>query len=83
MSIQRSSTKACASRPASITLPDGKRQDLDEPNTEKDPHQFANEADHFSKCVLQNQQPQSPGEEGLTDMKLIRQIYKSAGITMA
>ena len=66
-----------------ITTADGRRQKLDEANAEKDPHQFANEANHFSNCVLHNQQPQSPGEEGLTDMKLIRQIYKSAGIIMA
>ena len=56
---------------------------LDEANEEKDPHQFANEADHFSDCVLHNKTPKTPGEEGLQDMKLIRQIYHSAGIEMA
>jgi len=56
---------------------------LDEPNPEKDPSQFAKEADHFSDCVLHNKTPQSPGEEGLRDMQYIREIYKSAGIVMA
>ncbi len=60
-----------------------KRVTLDEPNPEKDPSQFAKEADHFSNCVLHNQTPQSPGEEGLRDLQYIREIYKSAGIVMA
>lgn len=58
-------------------------QNLDEANPEKDPHQFANEADHFSDCVLNNKTPKTPGEEGLQDLKLIRQIYHSVGIDMA
>jgi predicted dehydrogenase len=56
---------------------------LDQPNLEKIPQQFVNEADHFSRCILTGQTPQSPGEEGLRDMQYIQQIYKSAGITMA
>jgi predicted dehydrogenase len=50
---------------------------IDDSNPEKDPMQFTREADHFSECVLKNQRPRSPGEEGLRDMKYIEQIYAS------
>ena len=56
---------------------------LDQPNMEKDPIHFTKEAIHFSDCILHNKTPQSPGEEGLRDMQYIREIYKTAGITMA
>jgi predicted dehydrogenase len=56
---------------------------LHQPNPEKDPMHFVREADHFSNCILTNQTPKTPGEEGLRDMQCIREIYKSAGITMA
>src|ERR1017187_8686053 len=55
---------------------------LDELNPARDPSHFQVEAEHFSNCVLNNLQPQSPGEEGLTDMRLITKIYRSAGITI-
>jgi predicted dehydrogenase len=55
---------------------------LDELNPARDPAHFQAEAEHFSNCVLNNLQPQSPGEEGLTDMRLITRIYRSAGITI-
>ncbi len=55
---------------------------LDELNPARDPSHFQAEAEHFSNCVLNNLQPQSPGEEGLTDMRLITKIYRSAGITI-
>ena len=55
---------------------------LDEPNPSKDPSHFQAEANHFSHCVQNNLQPQSPGEEGLRDMRYITQIYRSAGITI-
>jgi predicted dehydrogenase len=61
----------------------GKYAAYDEPNPEKDPAHFQREADHFSDCILHNKTPQSPGEEGLRDMTYIREIYRSAGITMA
>jgi predicted dehydrogenase len=54
---------------------------LDEPNTARDPSQFLAEAEHFSHCVQNNLEPQSPGEEGLRDMRYIAEIYRSAGIT--
>ncbi len=55
---------------------------LDELNPAKDPSHFTAEADHFSRCIQQNQQPQSPGEEGLRDMQCIAEIYRSTGITI-
>jgi predicted dehydrogenase len=55
------------------------RTRLDEPSDAHDPYQFAAEADHFSKCILNGTEPQSPGEEGLRDLRYITQIYRSAG----
>jgi predicted dehydrogenase len=56
---------------------------LDEPSASRDPSQFVAEAEHFSHCVQNNLEPQSPGEEGLRDMKYIAEIYRSAGIAAA
>jgi predicted dehydrogenase len=39
---------------------------------------FAAEMDHMSDCVMQNQQPLTPGEEGLRDLTIIHAIYESA-----
>jgi predicted dehydrogenase len=55
---------------------------LDEPSAARDPYQFSAQADHFSQCILQNQEPKTPGEEGLLDMKYITEIYRSAGISI-
>ena len=55
---------------------------LDEPNPARDPSQFQAEAEHFSHCVQNNLEPQSPGEEGLRDMGYITEIYRSAGIAI-
>lgn len=55
---------------------------LDEPNPARDPSHFQAEAEHFSHCVQNGLEPQSPGEEGLRDLRYITQIYKSAGITV-
>ncbi len=55
---------------------------LDELNPARDPSHFQAEAEHFSNCVLNNLEPQSPGEEGLRDMQYITMIYKSAGISI-
>ena len=54
---------------------------LDELNTERDPKQFTREADHFTECVLQNKTPGTPGEEGLRDMRYMKEIYRAAGVT--
>jgi len=34
-------------------------------------------ADHFARCILENKEPKSPGEEGGKDMKLMMEIYES------
>jgi predicted dehydrogenase len=52
---------------------------IDEPNPSRDPSHFVAQADHFSECILKNRQPVAPGEEGVRDMKLMREIYRSAG----
>jgi predicted dehydrogenase len=55
---------------------------IDEPNPAKDPSQFMAEADYFAQCVLNNKEPRTNGEEGLRDMQLISEIYKSCGLKM-
>jgi predicted dehydrogenase len=50
---------------------------------EKDPAQFAVEGDEFSKCILENREPKTNGEEGLRDMQYIAQIYKAAGMKIS
>ncbi len=55
---------------------------IDEQNPGRNPYQFTAEADHFSNCVLNNTEPQCPGEEGLRDLRYITEIYRSAGITI-
>ena len=40
--------------------------------------QFALEMDHMAECVMENQQPHTPGEEGLQDQRLMEAIYESA-----
>jgi predicted dehydrogenase len=54
---------------------------LDETNTEPDPKQFERQVDHFSECILRNKTPDTPGEEGLRDMKHIQSIYRAAGVS--
>jgi predicted dehydrogenase len=53
---------------------------IDELNPARDPSHFQAETEHFSHCVQNNLQPQSPGEEGLRDMRYMAEIYRSAGI---
>jgi predicted dehydrogenase len=55
---------------------------LDELNPARDPSHFQAEAEHFSHCLQNGLEPQSPGEEGLRDMQYITQIYRSAGISI-
>jgi predicted dehydrogenase len=55
---------------------------LDELNPARDPSHFQAEAEHFSHCIQNGLEPQSPGEEGLRDMRYITQIYRSAGIAI-
>jgi predicted dehydrogenase len=54
--------------------------EIDEPNPERAPRQFTRETDHFTKCILQNKTPNTPGEEGLRDMQCMQRIYRAAGI---
>ncbi len=54
---------------------------IDDVNPEKDPMQFTRQADHFSECILKNQTPNTPGEEGLRDMEYIQAIYRAAGVS--
>jgi predicted dehydrogenase len=63
---------------ASYQANGGPNTEIDETNPEKDPMQFTRQADHFSECVLRNQTPGTPGEEGLRDMEYIEKIYASA-----
>ncbi|MBD2197426.1 MULTISPECIES: Gfo/Idh/MocA family protein [Calothrix] len=41
-------------------------------------NQFAAEIIYFSDCILNNQEPEPSGEEGLADVRIIRAIYQSA-----
>jgi predicted dehydrogenase len=38
---------------------------------------FAAEMDHLSKCIIDNKQPDTPGEEGLADMKILDAIWRA------
>jgi predicted dehydrogenase len=53
---------------------------LDELNPARDPSHFTAEAAHFSRNIQNGEQPRTPGEEGLRDMRYITEIYRSAGI---
>ncbi len=55
---------------------------LDEPNPAKDPSHFMAEAAHFSRNIQDGTEPRASGEEGLRDMRLITEIYRSAGIAI-
>jgi predicted dehydrogenase len=50
---------------------------LEEVNLPQVDH-FAAEMDHMSDCVMNNQEPLTPGEEGLRDIRLITSIYDAA-----
>jgi predicted dehydrogenase len=52
---------------------------IDEPNPARDPSQFVTEADHFARCVFDNKEPKTNGEEGLRDMQFMAEIYRSGG----
>ena len=55
---------------------------IEEPNPARDPSHFVAEANHFSNCVQNGLEPKTPGEEGLRDMRLITEIYRSAGLSI-
>jgi predicted dehydrogenase len=56
--------------------------EVDVASTEKDPMQFAREADHFSGCILHDRTPSTPGEDGLADQLAIEAVYRSAGVPL-
>jgi predicted dehydrogenase len=43
----------------------------------EDKDQFALEMDHFAQCLITNEQPHTPGEEGLQDHRVIEAIYEA------
>ena len=60
----------------------GENAPMEMEEQEKDPSQFAVEADEFAQCIWQNRQPSTGGEEGLRDMRYMAEIYKSAGLRL-
>jgi predicted dehydrogenase len=59
------------------TLKIGNQKGEQEPKI-KEGNQFAAEMDHMAECVLNNQTPRTPGEEGLRDVRIIMAIYEAA-----
>lgn len=55
----------------------GQKQPIEHVENETDPFQFQREAEYFTGCIHQNQEPKMNGEEGLKDMKLMAQIYQA------
>ncbi|MEM8875139.1 MAG: Gfo/Idh/MocA family oxidoreductase [Planctomycetota bacterium] len=41
-------------------------------------NQFAAQLDHFAQCIKENRKPDTPGEEGRADVKVMRRIYEAA-----
>jgi len=52
---------------------------IDEVSPLKDPAHFPLEMDHLAECIFGGKEPKTPGEEGLRDMRLMMEIYRSAG----
>ncbi len=55
-------------------------KDIDMPEEQQDPWQFARQADYFATCITNNLTPKPDGEEGLRDTEYMAQIYKAAGM---
>ena len=53
------------------------------PEPIKAPQQITHQADYFADCILNDNPVKMSGEEGLRDMELMMQIYRSAGIKAA
>lgn len=53
-------------------------QPIREERNLEEKNQFALEIDHFSQCIMTNQPPKTPGEEGMQDVRLIQTIYEAA-----
>jgi len=68
----------------SYSVPDGHaNQTVDLLNSGKDPFQLQLEGEHLAKCILNNTEPWTPGEEGLRDLEAIEKIYAAAGTPIA
>ncbi len=52
---------------------------IEETSQYRDPAQFAPETDHLAECIFENRTPKSSGEEGLRDMRIMMDLYKSCG----
>jgi len=57
-------------------------QKLDESLSSKDPAPFMVQAEDFSHNIQNGEESRAPGAEGLRDMKLMAEIYRSAGLTL-
>lgn len=55
-----------------------KRGDSIEQRQLRDANQFALEIDHMAESVMQDQEPKTPGLEGLRDVRLMQMIYEAA-----
>jgi predicted dehydrogenase len=62
-----------------LTAEIGRDKQIDELSTDRDPIEFTRQADYFADCIWNDKTPKSDGNEGLRDISLISEIYKSAG----
>ncbi len=53
------------------------------PEPIRDPQQFTNQADYFAGCIRNDTPVKMDGAEGLRDMNLMMEIYRSAGVRTA
>jgi len=56
--------------------------EVDIASQEKDPMQFTRQVDHLSDCILRDRTPDTPGEDGLADLRAVEGVYKAAGVTL-
>ena len=56
--------------------------EVDIASQEKDPMQFVRQVDHFSDCILRDLTPNTPGEDGLADLRAVEGVYKAAGVVL-
>jgi predicted dehydrogenase len=52
--------------------------EITQADTRKDPAQFVDESDHFSRAVIEGTEPGPSGEEGLRDLKIMMKLYELA-----
>jgi predicted dehydrogenase len=60
-----------------LRLTVGRKTGREQPQLTEINH-FAAEMDHLSTCVLTNQNPRTPGEEGLADLRVIAAVEEAA-----